>query len=370
MLLFLFFALLLLYRTFTQIGIPVSVIQLLICLLGVILNANHKHIAREKKIVVTLLFVLSFIDKVNDLSADFDVVAGVGPILYTLVVTSFFSTFNKEESRNVIKLLYYLSILSFVISIVPLILSSEVLLRTVDRTYSILLYLFWILNTWYGKKKVFVSIVVFFVNIFIFEARTMIISMSFFLFCYYFLANFSKKIRRWLLIGIFASGILFVMAGIIIEFVAGVGNTEFSNHGLIWGVVADQMINSKSLYHFLFGYPTTPETLSNVFSSISLIYGNNGYITNVEDVLEQGHFHCSLVYYLYNTGVVGLSLLFYTIYKAMKAKQYNVESFTLFGSIFYVAIFNGQNLTGVYLISTIFLLSLLFDFPEKNSYKI
>lgn len=367
MLFLLLAACLLLSIPLLSMGASASIVQAMVCCVCIVILISRGTYSKSKsRCVVFLLVLLSIIDKFNDLSSDFDVVAGIGPIFYTIVVTSLFASIKDIEVRLFIRYLFVFSLLSVILGVVIYLGSGNTNFRHLNRDYSAALLLFWIINMWYGKRKRLVTILVFVVNVLLFQARTMIISMLFFLFCYYYLERFSYKKRVWFFWGIIISGIAFVSAGIIVEFLGDAGNTLFSNHGIIWGVAVDQVINADSRFNFLFGYPTTPKALSDVFYSISSFYDNH-YIANTEAMMERGHFHCSFVYYLYNTGVVGLLLLILTIRKSLIIKKYNAESFALFGAIFYVSIFNGMSLTGIYVISTIFMISVLVDLPPKGS---
>lgn len=367
---FFVFLLLILYSPLVEVGIPVAIIELFICIIAFCLYQKQPKLNINEKIIVLLLFLVSLIDKGNDMMSDFNFISSIGPIVYTLIISIFLSSLRDKKLKLSIKLCYYLSFFSVLIVLFMYLLGQYPNPKAINREVSILFLFYWMINMYYGKRKFIITILVFTINVFFFQARTMIISMIMFYLGYRYMDIITQKQKSFVFLGVIIVGFVIVVAGIMEEFVAGIGNTVFSNHGIIWGVASSEILNTNSLYHFLFGFPTTPQSLKETFSLISDYYDSNPYIANTEGMLERGHFHCSVIYYLYNTGVVGLALMIYTTYKALKLNNFSSESFNMFCAIYVVAIFNGISLTGIYTISTIFLISILTKLPAKGSFKL
>lgn len=345
-----------------SLGVSLAAIELLTISFsfGFLLLENKCHFSN----LVVLMFVLVCIDKVNDLSSDFTL-SNIGPIFYTLAITMVFANLGKYKNM-LISFMRRMAFFAVIIDI-SIYYSAGIDLSKIDRDVSVLLMFFFILTYYYGNKKLLLPffIIVLFIEIFILEARTMILSFSAFLLLDWFLKRIeSIRFRNFIFFFsvVVSFGIIFY--AIRIEYIGGSWNNTselFTGRGYIWGAAMQEIFLNGSLRGLLFGLPTTPEYLTKIFAGTF-----TGWLKETtEEILIKGHFHSTIVYYIFNTGIVGTFLLFYICYKAMKKMGFSRESYCLFIAIFITSIFNGRSLTGYYVISTLFMFTLLVQLPES-----
>lgn len=355
-------------------GVPIFAIQLILCIILVCLTANQR-VRTSSAPLLFLMTLICFIDKINDFLVDFDILRNIGPVLYCFFLVKYLLV--KQYNNNTIEVRYIfrVSIATFLLELFRNLMSGAEF-RFFSSDISTILIFIWVLYMWYGRHKLVASIIVVFLTIFLFEARTMILSISVFLFIYYYwnkVKTHMKKFPQFFLLCELVGVFIVTAYGIWDETIKnGMSNGSgiFSGHGILWGLCLEQYLTGD-LINQLFGYPTTPALYEKIFGGINVLYSGNEYIANnSEESLIHGNFHNSFVYYIYNTGIFGLFLLSIVIQKVFKNNQYNFESIGLFSVVLIIAVFNGQSLTSIYLISTIFLLSLFYKFPPMGSLKL
>ena len=301
--------------------------------------------------------------------SNYDIIQGLGPLIYVLSVTMCLSSLRSQNIPSFFKFLH--KILPFAI-IAGLLFTylSGIQWRECNKEICVLILVYWMLTFMYGKRKFVITLLAAFLNIILLDARTMILSMSVFVLGFYILGSAkSIGLKRILLFIEFAVSLVVVVVGIIDEFYFGIqrGSGYFSGHGLIWGLAFEAIFNSGSIHTILFGLPTDLNSLSSNFTWMNSLATDNSFLNGAVNLLEHGHVHSSIVYYILNTGVFGLLLLFYTINKSLRRNNYSIESFGFFNAIFIAALFNGLSLTSIYIISTFFMISLLVEFPQRGA---
>ena len=369
------FGLLISAMVLASIGVPIFVIQLILCIVLLLLTTKS-NIDNKRKELLLLITLLVCIDKTNDLLADFDLLRNLGPIIYCFLLSRYLLTKNYNKVNGEIPFIFWTSILAVALEI-AVNYTAGVEYRLYSGDISTLLLFIWILNMWYGTMKIAFTCLIVFLTVFTFEARTMILSISVFTIIYLLwnkiVLNCRLNLPRWYLRCVMLGSLLVTFYGIWDETIKdGMGNGSgvFSGHGVLWGLCFEQYITGD-IINQVFGFPTTSAIYERVFGNINLLYNGNEYIANnSENSLLHGNFHSSLVYYLYNTGILGLIILYNLILKAFKNNEYNFQSIGLFSAVVIVSIFNGQSLTSIYLISTLFILSLFYRFPPIGSVKL
>ena len=351
-----------------DIGVPSAVLQFIICLLAILSIKLNSSTAKKNGIIILLLFILTFIDKVNDFMSNHDIVQGLGPLLYVFLVSMCLSSIQPSSIPSFFKFLHKSLPLAIVAGLLFTYISGIPWGQS-NKEICVLILVYWMLTIMYGKSKLIITLLVIFLNIFLLDARTMVLSMSVFYLGYYILrGNKSIGIRRNLLFLEFAVSLIVIVVGVLDEFYYGIqrGSGYFSGHGLIWGLALEAIFNSGSIKTILLGLPTDLNSLSSHFAWMNGQAADNTFLAGAVNLLEHGHVHSSIVYYILNTGVLGLLLLFYTINKSLRRNSYVIESFCFFSAIFIAALFNGLSLTSIYTISTFFLVSLLVEFPPRE----
>ncbi|MCE5319783.1 MAG: hypothetical protein LLF93_01610 [Bacteroidales bacterium] len=161
-----------------------------------------------------------------------------------------------------------------------------------------------------------------------------------------------------IILAVFCS-LIVTAAGIIYEYSnLGLGDTVFSGHGLVWGANLNTLV-SASTSNILLGCPTTEESLLKSFEARDmnfLLEGKHEFITTI---LQGGNTHNGIVYTLYNTGIIGFILLIIIFTKSFKVLEYNYNNLNAFIGVFIIWVFNGRSLTGIYLLSTLMLITLM-----------
>lgn len=359
----------------TSFGVPLIVVQITLCV-SFLLVINNRAVCGSEKSLLVSITLLSAIDKLNDLFESFQILRNIGPILYVFLFVKYLLTKSYKNVGSEIRTIFYsLCITAFVDFVLSYL--SGVDFRAFSSDVSVLLLFAWILIMWYGKGKFLATLGVAFVTIFLLESRTIILSMLAFLLVYFLWDKMSKGskngLRKFYIACELLCAFLITGFGIWVEcFKNGMsnGSSIFSGHGVLWGLCLEHFI-SGNFSNFLFGFPSTPETYKKAFDGINLLYSGNDYIANYsERSLLHGNFHNSFIYYLYNTGVIGLSLLTSLIIRCLKNNKYKKEPVGLFSAILFVALLNGQSLTSIYIISTIFIMSMFYKFPPSGTVRL
>ena len=345
-------------------GVSLVAIELIIIFLSLcFLLGRPIHTNR----VVALMMVLVCIDKFNDLSSEFSI-SNIGPIIYTLAITHVFVNLGKHK-EELITFMRRIAFLAVVINIFVCYMAGTPI-RLLDRDVSVLLMFYFILSYYYGNKKTIWLLLlgVLFIEIFILEARTMILSFAGFLVLNWLMSRIrAKGFYKFVYFSsiVFTFGVIFY--AIWYEFVGGSWQTTselFTGRGYIWGNALQEIYLKGSTQTMLFGLPTTPAFLTKLFAGTF-----SGWLQETtEEILMAGHFHSTVVYYIFNTGTVGTLLFFYICYYALRKMKFSRENFCLFIAVYITSILNGRSLTGYYIMSTIFMLTLLVQLPPSPNF--
>lgn len=355
---------------FFNLGINIAIFQSFLCCLLLLFLPKRILINRNTQSLLCNIVLIVFIDKLNDFFGGLSLLSCVGPIVYIILFIFFLNNIKAEEINELISVLFKLCIFTVFVNVSSAIVSG-IPLKILDRDVSLIFMFAWMLNMYFGKKRLLFTLFVFIINIIVFEARTMILSMLVFILGYYLLRlHISLKIKRLLFYLEIIFGLLIVCLGIYAEVLIedkSYFNNVFSQHGIVWGMMITAVLESGDFTSLLFGLPSNADQLYHIFSSVLYRGGyDSEYYTRIEDILYGGNSHCTLVYYFYNTGLFGLSLLFYVFYKVLNMRNFNPFLFNCFNAIFIFSLFNGKSLTGVYVISTLFLILAFVDFSKLN----
>lgn len=354
------------FPLFYSMGISVIALELFLIFMAFIYLAQIKNVKVSN--ICALLIILVLIDKINDLRFDFTL-SNIGPVVYTVFIALVFNNIEGKTESSFLKSFTLLLLLAAIFNIVYCITLGASPLRSLDRDVSAMLMLFSMLNFYYGKHRWLAMLLSIFVCVMILEARTMILSYGVFLLGYYILERFNSiKLKKFALFLEFLFAFFVISLGIQTEFLLGPGNSEglvdFSGRGYIWGA-ALSAFSSGSITDVLFGMPSNPENLRRLFGYDLFEYESLN--ESIGSLLMAGHFHNTVVYYIYNTGVVGTFILFLIFYKSLKRFGFSNENYNIFNALFLVALFNGKSITSIYIISTLFMFILFVRLPEKKT---
>lgn len=347
-----------------SLGISVIALELFIIILSCVYILQHKTIKLNE--VCAFIVILTCIDKINDLIYCFTL-TNIGPVIYVFFVSLVFNNIDNVQKPYVIKIFARLLVLATVLNIAQCAIQGASPLRSLDRDVSAMLMLYSMLNFYYGKRKWIIMALSIFTCVFVLEARTMILSYGVFGVGYYLLRKGENvTLKKTALILEFLFSFFIIFLGIQSEFLLGLnhgdGGIDFSGRGYIWGAALSELF-AGSWRDILFGIPSSPENLKAIFDYNLFEYESLN--ESIGPLLTAGHFHNTVVYYLFNTGIIGTVLLFIICYKSLKRFEFCFENFNIFNALFLVALFNGKSITSMYIISTLFMFILFVKLPKR-----
>lgn len=352
-----------------SVGIGIAIIEIILILFALTYLLNNRRVQYSS--VFLLLLSLVLIDKINDVIYDVSF-NNIGPIVYTGLIALVFSNIGGTSNLNFVLFIKRVLICAVFVNVCYFFTVGSVPIKSMDRDVSGMLMLYSMLNFYYGRYKWIVLFLSVFVCIFVLEARTMILAYGVFIVGYFAFKRHDRIILKKLalLLGfIFALCIIYI--GILTEFVYDSHNTlsviDFSGRGYIWGV-ALSILFSSSWHNILFGIPSNPSNLKILFDHNFFEYSSLN--ESIGTLLVAGHFHNTIVYYLFNTGVFGVFILFLIIYKSLKRFRFCNENYNILYALYFVAMFNGKSITSVYIISTLFMLILFVQLPDSKNPKL
>lgn len=342
-------------------GFPISYVY--ITAIGVILiyflAGNRFFINRKKLQLFLLLTCLVTLDKLNDFASGLNL-AQLFPIFYCMLIVVFLLGLKEYENNLVWSIIRRVSLIGVLLAL-AFSFTYGISLNQLNRDCSALLFIYFVSYFYSNKKGRFlVFLITFFLGVVVMEARTLTLSFGIFLIGYYIFhsRNQKKVVNMTIILAVFCS-LIVTAAGIIYEYSnLGLGDTVFSGHGLVWGANLNTLV-SASTSNILLGCPTTEESLLKSFEARDmnfLLEGKHEFITTI---LQGGNTHNGIVYTLYNTGIIGFILLIIIFTKSFKVLEYNYNNLNAFIGVFIIWVFNGRSLTGIYLLSTLMLITLM-----------
>ena len=343
-----------------NIGIPGAVVYLIATFFLVLYSifVGNKKYTVDKK-TVWALFLLLLIDKVNDY------IGGGGfsqlfPLFYILFYFNFIIQIRSyKDVQDIIRKTLFIAALLLIIwggvRSIPM--------RQLDRDCSIM-FMVWYALYFIGKRphRFIVSILIFILEWFIFEARTA--SLGLFVFWGVLLINIKNIKLQHVLIGLeLFFCILLIALGVYYETFVCLGYSElFTGRGVIWGESLFYLFDSENINRF-FGLSTAEVSLESAFYDLPL---NSGRSVHFKELLLKGNFHNGFVYILYNTGLFGFILFIYAIIKSYTWKCGNVNNFAILCMFFVAYSFQGRSPTGIYATSILFMILMFIPISGKN----
>lgn len=346
-------------------GISVVVMELFLIFLSFIFLAQIRFF--KVNLICTLFFLLVLIDKTNDLLYEVSL-TNIGPIIYAVCITIVFNNIKGKTEKDFLRIFPALLLIATIFNIVYCITLGSAPLRSLDRDVSAMLMLYSMLNFYYGKYKWPVMLLSIIICVVVLEARTMVLSYGVFFVGYYLFKKHSRvKLKKAGLILEFLFSLFVIYLGIQTEMLLGPsgseGGVDFSGRGYLWGAALSTFF-SGSITNIIFGMPSNPGNLNHLFGYDMFEYDSLN--ESIGKLLTAGNFHNTVVYYIFNTGVVGTFILFSIFYKALKRFGFNNENYNIFNALFLVALFNGKSITGIYIISTMLMFILFIKLPSPR----
>lgn len=318
-------------------------------------SGNVIKISKKEKNVLLIIFLIQFIDKLNDCLGG----GGIGQI-FQVVFTILFILFlisakdRKQIQPTIRRALFCGAALLIVYGIV-----SNILLKELDRDASIMLlfwFVFYVLDN--KRYKIPVGLFVFYILWFVLEARAASGGMLVFLALYLMNVRKTSTKNVLLFLGVLFS-IVIIAAGVLLEYQYMIKTPLFTGRGVIWGEALD-CFNGCPKSNLFFGFPSTEAQLVDSFSDFQI----EGAGKHLGEILLKGNFHNGYIYTLYNCGIVGIILLLYLIFDSPIVKLENTSNFILLCTYLVVFSLQGRAVGGIYAPSLIFMIINIL--PVKN----
>lgn len=349
-----------------NLGVPSSAVYLPCFIILFVILATRKKIELKPFVpVFTCLLILQIIDKLNDVFGGGDV-GQLFPIIYTacfipfLIINRNKPTIVDDIRRPLLFAILFLFLYAFL---------RNVPLRELDRDLSIMVLFRYFLFVFSFKNKtikVVVGVLVFYLLWELLEARTASLSMVVFVAIYWL--KIQKLIfQRFILLGAILSAIGLTAFGVYYEYFSlGAVSELYTGRGVMWGEVVLRFVDNNSLFNDLFGFPSTGGQLESDFGDFYI----KGRGAHLGEILTRGNFHNTFVYTLYNTGIIGLLLLFISVFKVIKVTAFDYRNFAVLCSMMVVMVFQGRSVVGIYASSIIFQIVLFVPLinSKRNEY--
>lgn len=345
-----------------NLGVPSSAVYLPCFIILFVILATRKKIELKPFVPVFIcLLILQIIDKLNDVFGGGDV-SQLFPIIYTACFIPFLIINRNKPSivddirRPLLFAILFLFLYAFL---------RNVPLRELDRDLSIMVLFWYFLFVFSFKNKtmkVVVGVLVFYLLWELLEARTASLSMVVFI-ALYRLKIQKCKAQSFILLGAILSAIGLTAFGIYYEYFSlGAVSELYTGRGIIWGEVISRFLENNNLFNGLFGFPSAGGQLESDFGDFYI----KGPGAHLGEILIRGNFHNSFVYTIYNTGIIGLLLLFISVFKTIKLSPFDYRSFAVLCAMIVVMVFQGRSVVGIYASSIIFQIVLFVPLINNN----
>lgn len=304
-------------------------------------------ITKEERSVIWVIFLIQFIDKLNDCLGG----GGVGQLLQVVFTVLFLLFLISAKDRKQLQPTIRRALFCGAFFLIVYAIVCNIPLKELDRDASIML-LFWFAFYVFDNKryKIPIGLLVFYILWFVLEARAASGAMVFFLALYYL--NIKKTSKKNLLLCLCVVGCFgLIAAAVLVEYQYMVQTPIFTGRGVIWGEALDSF-NGCPDRNLVFGFPSTEAQLDESFSDFHI----EGYGKHLGEILLRGNFHNGYIYTLYNCGILGIVLLLYLIFVSPIAKKENTCNFILLCTYLVVFSLQGRAIGGVYAPSLIFMI--------------
>lgn len=346
-------------------NIPYSVVYVLA--LGTLTlyftTENGLKFSAQKVTLFVLFLSLAAIDKLNDFFYSVSFTQFL-PLIYSVCIYVFLMGLKESEIlqfwKTTAHICYFIVIASILLAI-----AKNIPLSDYDRDVSAIVYLLIIYEFVSNKKRYWLILLLIVLDIYILEARTIILSLVAFWGSYY-IFHFKKWHMLMRMVLILELIVMSVLTHEAIKFETDLQMRTplFTGRGLIWGAAVDKISNPEYKYHQFIGVPSTERKLAENFSS-TMLDSREGRSDNLMSDLLGGHFHNGLVYTIYNTGIIGCIILVLIIMFSFKSLDYNLNNYSAFLGMFIIWGLNGRSLNGIYVISTMMMMLLLVKLPKR-----
>lgn len=322
-------------------GVPtVFIYSLILTLLSYWVYLNKK-ISKESSIYVFGLFLISMIDKFNDFSTNGNLGLFIIPFSFLLITSFFFNT--KLDVRKALPRIVLINIL------ILFLLNLKTPFAAYDRDITTLIVFYSILSYKRFNSKVLI-LIAFLITFLLFESRTSIFSFIAFLAIVTIKKNYPIVKKSIILFTVIIStAIISTVIYYETSVTKGV-SVEFTGRGIIWERAISNTLGSN-IKNILLGSPSNPKDLEEIFGTIR-IQGKKNQSEHMRDILLAGNFHNGIVYIIFNTGVIGLTLFSILAIKFLNNTK-NTFEIALFISIYIIYFFNGRGITSLYIDSII-----------------
>ena len=317
--------------------------------------------------IFVLFFLLTAIDKLNDFFYCADLSQLIS-ILYSFFIFVFLLGMTEDEGRMFWKIVKNVVLFSCCIATL-LAIVNHTPLEDFDRDVSAALYIYFVCTFFSCKRNYLILFLVLYVEIFVFEARTLILSFIAFILSFFFFrkcTNNSWK-KNALILELVALSFM-IYGAITFERKAGCITPLFTGRGLLWDAGTEKILHPDSNVYFFLGIPSTSANLGKNFGGI-ILDPREGRGDNLLSDLEGGHFHSGFIYTLYNTGIIGCLLLLFIFFTSFSRLEYNYCNFCAFMGALIIWVLNGRSINGIYLLSTMMMLFLLVPISVNTSKK-